>query len=77
MRQTSPRSHPKKQPSSSSSSSWKAILVALGTAAGAVVALSSSEPPARAPRSEVAARAEDDTRALLDERMALHLRRLR
>jgi hypothetical protein len=51
--------------------------MALGTAGGAIVALSSSSEAPRAPRSEAAARAEDDTRALLDERMAIHLRRLR
>ena len=80
MRQTPPRDHTaaRTRPKPRPSSSWRAILVALATAGAAIVAVSSSSAaPARAIRSEAATRAEDDTSALLDERMALHLRRLR
>jgi len=50
------------------------VVVAVGAGAALFGLLRTAEP---APRSPQALQAEDETRALVDERMALHLQRLR
>ncbi len=76
MRQSSPHSHPQIPPSSRVDAALWKVAAALCTAVGAA-AMALSPAPEPPPRSPAAARAEEDTRALLDERMAVHLRRLR
>lgn len=66
-----------KKPPAKTSSSWKPLLLAAAAAGVGLFALSSSSPSPAPSRSPAVQAAEDDTRALVDERMSLHLQRLR
>ena len=66
-----------KKPTRKTSSSWKPLLLAAAACGVGLFALSSSSPDPAPPRSPAVQAAEDDTRALVDERMSLHLQRLR
>ena len=66
-----------KKPQEPTLPAWKPLLLAAAAAGVGLVALSSSSPDPAPPRSPAVQAAEDDTRALVDERMSLHLQRLR
>ena len=58
-------------------SSWKAVVVAFCSVGAAVFVLRSSSEAQITPRSAAVARAEAETRVMIEDRMAVHLRRLR